>query len=198
MRRVFFGLALISLMTCSAFAGDVPNVDSDGSQKVRKPSPVAEIRGPKNNKRVSKTRPDERPGSRSLSRRQLMRLSIRPACRFHQPPNRRLPRPIHGPVFTSEWEPARLSHKTEQSTPRWKATPICRRAWNRESIRSGEARFNRCCCDRFSNLAQIGTQPRTLRLPILPNRCFGQPLVSLRFGNAAADVNCCSLEPVLN
>jgi hypothetical protein len=42
MRRVFSGLVLISLVTCSScFAADVSNVDPAGSQKVQKPSPAA-------------------------------------------------------------------------------------------------------------------------------------------------------------
>ena len=55
---------MISLLMCSnAFAGDVPNTNSNGSQKLQKPSSPA----PKFNKQVLKTRPDGRSGSRSLS-----------------------------------------------------------------------------------------------------------------------------------
>jgi hypothetical protein len=67
MCRAFFGLTLISLMVCSsAFAGDAPNTDSNGSQEVRKPSPPAQIL-PKNNKQVSKARSDERSRLRALA-----------------------------------------------------------------------------------------------------------------------------------
>jgi hypothetical protein len=37
----------------------------------------------------------------------LIRLNIPPACRFHQPPNRRRLQPVRGPAFTSE--PAQVS-----------------------------------------------------------------------------------------
>jgi hypothetical protein len=66
MRRVFFALALTSLVTCNAFAGDAPNADPNGPQEVRKPSPPAQIR-PKNNKQVSKARSHERSGLRALA-----------------------------------------------------------------------------------------------------------------------------------
>jgi hypothetical protein len=68
MRCVFCGLAMISLLMCSsAFAGDVPNADSNGSPKLQKASSPAQLRHPKNYKQVSKTRPDGRSGSSSLS-----------------------------------------------------------------------------------------------------------------------------------
>jgi len=83
MRRMFVRLASISLMMCSsAFAGDAPNTDSNGSQKVQVPSPPLQTRRPKNNKQVSRTQPsktqpsrtqpsksqpDERSGPQSLS-----------------------------------------------------------------------------------------------------------------------------------
>jgi hypothetical protein len=66
MRRVFSGLVLISLVTCSStFAANVSNVVPAGSQKVQKPSRAARER--QNNRQVSKARPDERSESRSLS-----------------------------------------------------------------------------------------------------------------------------------
>jgi hypothetical protein len=66
MRRVFSGLVLISLVTCSStFAANVSNVDPAGSQKVQKPSRAARER--QNNRQVSKARPDGRSESGSLS-----------------------------------------------------------------------------------------------------------------------------------
>jgi hypothetical protein len=66
MRRVFSGLVLISLVTCSStFAANVSNVDPAGSQKVQKPSRAAWER--QNNRQVSKARPDGRSESGSLS-----------------------------------------------------------------------------------------------------------------------------------
>jgi hypothetical protein len=73
MRRVFFRLAVISLMMGgSAFAGDAPNTDPNGSEKMQLPSPPPQTRRPKNNKQVSrtqpsKTQPDERSRPQSLS-----------------------------------------------------------------------------------------------------------------------------------
>ena len=59
MRRVFSGLVLISLVTCSStFAANVSNVVPAGSQKVQKPSRAARER--QNNRQVSKARPDGR------------------------------------------------------------------------------------------------------------------------------------------
>jgi hypothetical protein len=68
MRRVLFGLTLILPMMCSiAFAGDASNADSNGSQKMQKPSPSAQIRRLKNNKQVPRTQSELRSGPRSLS-----------------------------------------------------------------------------------------------------------------------------------
>jgi len=73
MRRLFFRLAVISLMMGgSAFAGDPPNTDPNGSEKMQLPSPPPQTRRPKNNKQISrtqpsKTQPDERSRSQSLS-----------------------------------------------------------------------------------------------------------------------------------
>jgi hypothetical protein len=75
---MFGRLASISLIMCSsAFAGDAPNTDSNGSQKVQAPSSPLQTRRPKNNKQVSRTQPsrtqpsksqpDERSGPQSLS-----------------------------------------------------------------------------------------------------------------------------------
>jgi hypothetical protein len=66
MRRVAFGLALMSLMMCgSTFAADAPSADSNGSQEVRKPSPTPQGRHP-NTKRVSVTPSDGRAAPQSL------------------------------------------------------------------------------------------------------------------------------------
>ena len=66
MRCVLFGLTLSSLMTCSAFAGDVPNPDLNGPQEVRKPSSSAQAH-PKTNKPVSKAQADERSKLKALA-----------------------------------------------------------------------------------------------------------------------------------
>jgi hypothetical protein len=59
MRRVSFGLAMISLTICSsAYAGDLPSAVSDGSQQVQKSSPTVRIGHPKHDKRASRTQSD--------------------------------------------------------------------------------------------------------------------------------------------
>jgi hypothetical protein len=59
MRRLSFGLAMISLTICSsAYAGDPPSAVSDGSQQVQKSSPTVRTGHPKDDKRGSRIQSD--------------------------------------------------------------------------------------------------------------------------------------------
>jgi len=69
MRRLAFGLALISVLACgsiSAVEAQVPNSESDASQMVRKlPSP-GQIHPAKNHKKVTRAQSAGRPEPRAL------------------------------------------------------------------------------------------------------------------------------------